>query len=225
VERFIMPTGVVVSADPDQNTVETLLQILATAFDDPDRVRNASRYLATLKQGNKEFSEFYADFQKHAAIVDWTEQTKRDNLMFALSHELQTQMVSVDEPATWDALIALLTRTDTRLRSLRSPAPRTSSAPSKPAAPKAAHPTSSGSGHYGPAPMDLSAGRRRGPLSSEERIRRMSQGLCLYCGGAGHMAIVCPNNRRPAPVRAAATLLDTTTPGRRLVEEIQETKN
>jgi phage/plasmid primase-like uncharacterized protein len=52
--------------------------------------------------------------------------------------------------------------------------------------------------------MDLSAGRRRGPLTQEERMRRISQGLCLYCGGAGHIAVACPNRR---PVRAAAVVV------------------
>ncbi len=39
--------------------------------------------------------------------------------------------------------------------------------------------------------MDLS--RNRGPLTPEEKQRRRSQGLCLYCGGTGHIASNCPN--------------------------------
>ena len=39
--------------------------------------------------------------------------------------------------------------------------------------------------------MDLSANRRK--LTPEERNRRITEGLCLYCGGAGHIAGVCPN--------------------------------
>jgi hypothetical protein len=39
--------------------------------------------------------------------------------------------------------------------------------------------------------MDLS--RNRGPLTPEEKQRRMSHGLCLYCGGSGHIASNCPN--------------------------------
>src|SRR5689334_22324998 len=32
----------------------------------------------------------------------------------------------------------------------------------------------------------------RGPLSAEEKSRRRTAGLCLYCGGAGHIAATCP---------------------------------
>ncbi len=32
----------------------------------------------------------------------------------------------------------------------------------------------------------------RAHLSREEKERRRSQGLCLYCGAAGHVAAQCP---------------------------------
>ena len=34
--------------------------------------------------------------------------------------------------------------------------------------------------------MDLSAGKKK--LTLEERVRRLAEGRCLYCGGIGHMA-------------------------------------
>jgi len=212
VGRFITGAGVVVDEDPLRNTAERLLEILATAFDDPDRVRNATRQLNVIKQGSKEFSDHYAAFQVLAADVNWTEENLRITLMSSLSYDLQAALLTTAEPPVWDDLIALLQTTDNRIRALNARNPRTSSSVPKPA--KAAHPTSSNSGHYGPAPMDLSAGRRRGPLTQEERQRRIAQGLCLYCGGSGHLAMACPN-RRPArvsaavlaPVRVAAAVL------------------
>ncbi|KAI9779773.1 MAG: hypothetical protein M1816_003352 [Peltula sp. TS41687] len=51
------------------------------------------------------------------------------------------------------------------------------------------HPTHSNSGYYGASPMDI--GRVRGPLSNDEKARRRREGLCLYCGKAGHMARDC----------------------------------
>jgi hypothetical protein len=41
--------------------------------------------------------------------------------------------------------------------------------------------------------MDLSPGRRK--LDPAEKVRRMREGLCYYCGGAGHMTSTCPNKR------------------------------
>ena len=38
--------------------------------------------------------------------------------------------------------------------------------------------------------MDLGAGRR-GPLSQEEKAKRILEGRCLYCGGLGHTVRTC----------------------------------
>ena len=68
--------------------------------------------------------------------------------------------------------------------------------------PKFTHPTYTKSGYYGPAPMNI--GRVPGPLTSEEKQRRRAQGLCLYCGKAGHLAKNCqaPGKRaRLTPVK------------------------
>ena len=72
--------------------------------------------------------------------------------------------------------------------------------------PKFTHPTYTKSGYYGPAPMDI--GRVRGPLTSEEKQRRRAQGLCLYCGKAGHLVkdYQAPGKKgRPTPVRRITT--------------------
>jgi len=44
-------------------------------------------------------------------------------------------------------------------------------------------------GYTGPAPTDLSAGRRR--ISAEDRAKRFMDGRCLYCGGFNHRAAEC----------------------------------
>ena len=65
-----------------------------------------------------------------------------------------------------------------------------------------ANPTGTNSGHYGVAPMDLSAMQR---TAEKNRIRqeRMARGECLYCGTVGHFLHECPEraasrNRRLA---------------------------
>ena len=44
--------------------------------------------------------------------------------------------------------------------------------------------------------MDLSLAR--GQLTQEEKGRRLVEGLCLYCGGHGHLACNCPNKPQPS---------------------------
>ena len=68
------------------------------------------------------------------------------------------------------------------------------------------HLTYTKSGYYGPAPMDIS--RVRGPLTNEEKRHRRAQGLCLYCGKAGHLVKNCQAPRkksRPTPVKQVTT--------------------
>ena len=53
--------------------------------------------------------------------------------------------------------------------------------------------------------MDTSAGAARTRLSEEERARRISNNLCLRCGGEGHYSRNCPlKNRRSRTTAAAA---------------------
>ena len=54
----------------------------------------------------------------------------------------------------------------------------------------------------------MDVGQVRGPLTSEEKQRRRAQGLCLYCGKAGHLVRDCqaPGKRgRPTLVKQVAT--------------------
>jgi hypothetical protein len=50
----------------------------------------------------------------------------------------------------------------------------------------------------GPTPMQLDTIQfhPKGQLTSEEKQRRMTQGLCLYCGLAGHLAKTCPKKTK-----------------------------
>ena len=40
-----------------------------------------------------------------------------------------------------------------------------------------------------------SSNERHGPISAEERKRRIENDLCLYCGRAGHRKTTCPSKK------------------------------
>ncbi|OMJ28671.1 Retrotransposon-derived protein PEG10 [Smittium culicis] len=46
-------------------------------------------------------------------------------------------------------------------------------------------------------PMEIDAlyAKRKGPLSDEERERRVKNNLCLYCGEGGHYKNNCPRSK------------------------------
>ncbi|OLY78595.1 Retrotransposon-derived protein PEG10 [Smittium mucronatum] len=56
----------------------------------------------------------------------------------------------------------------------------------------------------GSIPMDLDfvSYRPRGPLYTDEKSRRYYLGLCVYCGGKGHISLECPNRRDTGKERA-----------------------
>jgi hypothetical protein len=73
--------------------MEALISILEATFGDPDQVGTVSVELNKLTQGNKEFSQYYAEFQCLMAILDYDSNAKKAALKHGLSQELQTGLI------------------------------------------------------------------------------------------------------------------------------------
>jgi len=56
------------------------IQLLEAAFGDPDQVATAERIMREIKQRNREFSQYYAEFQVIAIDVDWNPSALRNAL-------------------------------------------------------------------------------------------------------------------------------------------------
>jgi hypothetical protein len=193
---------------------EAFVTSLEEAYGHPDRVNTTERALAKLRQGNRDFVVYYAEFQRLIADLDWNDVAKRAALHRGLCEELKDILSTQDLPEDWSRYVALVKKRDMQYRARKAETHR-SSGQTKPAttptarntspntAQNAPHPTSSGSGHFGPAPMDLSAARRR--LSPEECQKRIDENRCLYCGSFNHMARDCPNKPKISvrPLRGA----------------------
>lgn len=76
----------------------SLTTILETAFGDPGRVAMAERKLRSLRQANRDFSTYYAEFVCCAADTMWNDAAKRSQSEEGLCHELKKDLIARDEP-------------------------------------------------------------------------------------------------------------------------------
>jgi hypothetical protein len=200
---------------------EAFVTSLEEAYGDPDRVNTTEWVLAKLRQGNQDFVTYYAEFQRLIADLNWNDVAKHAALHRSLCEELKDILSTQDLPEDWSCYVALVKKRDMQYRVCKAKT-LCSSGQTKPTmtptirntslnpAQNAPHPTSSGSGHFGPTPMDLSAARCQ--LSPKECQKRMDENRCLYCGGFNHMAWDCPNKPKMSghPLRGAVA--ETTQP-------------
>ena len=188
------------------------IQLLEASFGDPGRVATAERNMKEIKQMNQELFLYYAQFQVIAADLDWNPSALRNALRTGFSEEMKDSFIPTDMPDQPPAFVTLCQKWDNQIRqrkgekaaqhqwtsSIGSPsAPR---APATPKVPEAA-PAGTVAGYTGPAPMDLSAGRRR--ISDEERAKRFADGRCLHCGGFNHRAVDCEVRKKARPFNVA----------------------
>ena len=155
-------------------------------FDRAVTGREAARVLAELRQGDRSVSDYSIEFRTLAAECRWNDEAQWDMFLHGLADRVQKEIYALDLPTTLNGLIDLALRVDARLSRVERHAlsGRSFGATEslRSSGMDAVSPT------HDPEPMQV--GRAR--LSREEKERRRSQGLCLYCGGAGHFLNTCP---------------------------------
>jgi hypothetical protein len=203
----------------DLEDMNEMWEVLDGAYDDPDRKGTAERELRKLKQTNREFSTYLAEFQRLMAELQWDTPAKRVALLHGISEELKDLLLSYDEPENYNALTRLLQRLDSKLRTraaeknnrlLTPPRTAATSTPKSTIIPVSERRTDNPS-YGGPAPMDLSAQQRTAEQQARYEQRR-SEGACTACGSKEHWRRNCPRSRRPIHAAAATTTATASTP-------------
>ncbi len=172
--------------DPCCASFQDLSAEMRRVFDRAVAGREAARVLADLRQGERSVSDFSIEFRTLAAESQWNEEAQWDMFLHGLADRIQKEIYAMDLPTSLNELIALALRVDARLSRMDR---RTQ--PSRSTGGTEGQRCGGGdavSPVYDHEPMQV--GRAR--LSREEKERRRSQGLCMYCGGAGHFAYNCP---------------------------------
>ncbi|KAG1958060.1 retrotransposable element [Pimephales promelas] len=170
-------TAVWENQNPCCASFQDLSNEMKKVFDRSVSGREAARTLAELRQGRRSVSEFSIEFRTLAAECGWNEEAQWDMFLHGLADHVQKEIYALDLPTTLNGLIDLALRVNARLSRVerRTTSTRTFG--------EMDVQRSSGRDVVSPVndhePMQV--GRAR--LSREERERRRSQGLCLYCGG------------------------------------------
>lgn len=178
------------------SSVDHMIGLLGTLFDDPNRARDAAARLHSNYQRNRPFVGWIAEIRRDAAIAgyDSSSLALRNIILFNMSIELKRAIIHERdiEALNIDEIISRLQDIDNRQRSLtnllnrgnHNPNSRSSASPQQKLVPLVTQDDA----------MDLSSTQtqRRGPLSQEEKDRRRKLGLCNYCGEKGHLVRNCP---------------------------------
>ena len=175
-----------------------VFQDLKNTFSDPDPEFFAQRKLIELRQANKTFAEFYTEFSKYAEHSEFYDKALKCHLRCAISEEFSCQLVSTNlKNLSYLQLVQECQMQDNQLRAAVTNASKTMPRPQLPTMPNQTCPLSIVQGTVPfilpkPAMPDANAvDLTRSKLTVQEREHCCTQGLCFYCGLAGHITSSC----------------------------------
>jgi glycine cleavage system protein P-like pyridoxal-binding family len=154
-------------------------------FDDPHRAKTAVTKLTQLRQGRRAVVAYAAEFRRIVMDADFDNNAQVFWFRSGLADAILDELTHTNSENDLDKFIDQCILIDTRLRERDVERKRKQFPMAHSIVAKA--PTSD------PMVIDsLQTSPRRGPLSAEERKRRIEKDLCLYCGNSGHRKVACP---------------------------------
>jgi len=209
----------------NQHSVEGLVEQLRAAYDDAQAAERASSKLTIMRQGNKPFAAFLAEFDRtilEAGGIAWADQVKKTFLNNCLSKELKTALVPVVAPLAYRDYCSLLHTVSNKLEALqKEDKHRTTpqfTAPETVPAPDVMD--------WAPTPIQVAMARTKRAQWVEKDVlkKRQEEERCLRCGEEGHFISDCtllpavpPKSIRTKPkkvrVKAASLEEDLSEPG------------
>uniref|UniRef100_A0A8C5WGQ2 ribonuclease H n=1 Tax=Leptobrachium leishanense TaxID=445787 RepID=A0A8C5WGQ2_9ANUR len=210
------------TAHPSLRTWNTFYNALEAMYEDPNRLASAAQALELLKQGKDDVEDYITEFKHLALDSEWNEPALLAQFRKGLSEVLKDELARTGIPSSLEATMTLCTQIDRRLRERR--AERSASHVHTPVkrymqTPPVITSTTSPSEEE---PMQI--GVVRGPLTENEKSRRRSLGLCMYCGRPGHQVRECrakPPSRSGEPAQPTTSVathdLCTVTPSHIIV--------
>jgi hypothetical protein len=186
------------SIAPELDNFEAFYERIQLLFGPVDRQGDAERAIRELKQKKGMSVEAYAaEFRRWSGITGWDERALQSHFTEGLQEDVRVHMIGKAIPKNLDELIRTASEVDSALRFIRHGKSKvhptgTPVATSSTTAPVPAILTD-------PNAMDLSRMNIPGRMSTEERERRRTKGLCFKCGKSKHAAKDCRSRFNPLP--------------------------
>jgi len=95
------------------------IQLLEAAFGDPDRVATAEWKMQETKQKNREFCQYYAEYQVTAADLDWNPLALQNALQMGLPEEMKDSFTYSDMPEELPAFATVCQQQDNQIQQQR----------------------------------------------------------------------------------------------------------
>ena len=196
------------------NNFEEFISKFKACFGDTDSIRIAINKIRRLRQSEWPASAYSADFHLLSTNIPWDDQALMEQFHFGLRNNVKDLLLAFpEEPKSLTEAISHTVRCDNRLFKWHSECQfqmlRTRSQPTYASIVAKPFPRKSfiTSPKNTPTPMEIDTTRRYGPLSEEEKQRRRTNRLCLYCSGPGHIVVNCPHrlNRQVNQITASTT--------------------
>ncbi|OMJ26093.1 Retrotransposon-derived protein PEG10 [Smittium culicis] len=199
----------IASSSPCLENYELFLHEFKNNFSDPSHSIKARGLIRSCKQGSRTASAYATEFRALARESGFDNVALVDQFLRGLSPKIMQYLMVADLPDTLEENIILAVRVDNRLCTVNlinenkgyahnhNPFRQSNTANFNQNTPQ--NPPQQDATVY----MDIDAitSRPRGPLSEQEKTRRYDLGLCLYCGGSGHIATQCPRKRSSGKAR------------------------
>jgi hypothetical protein len=163
-------------------------------FADSDVKEISRQKLKNLTQGKGSASTYATEFKRYSLYLSWGDEALRQAFFDALKLDVQDRLLSPqrfttfqeldDSAIEWDNL--LFTRRQAHGTANRMTRLNTDYRPSTRPTTFNTSKTTVQTSTNGPWPMEVDSVLPRGPLTQAEKDHRKKNGLCMYCGKAGH---------------------------------------
>ncbi|KAL0149750.1 hypothetical protein M9458_054940, partial [Cirrhinus mrigala] len=173
--------------NPIINSYEQFTAHFSEVFSTVTNTLSTSDQLFRLQQGTSSVNDYTLRFRTLAAASGWNETALLGAYRQGLNPEIRATMALYDDSIGLETFLQRTTRVSQRLAACQPPVTAPQSASVAACTPV-------------PEPMQMDSTR----LSRTERNRRITLGLCLYCGQNGHLIRNCPI-RPPRPVVSTIT--------------------